>query len=49
MDSVMELLEVCFKAIHFQFGDILPTEGRWTVVSSLSVVVSKNCMKFLNI
>jgi len=25
----MELLEVRLKATHFQFGDILPTEGRY--------------------
>jgi hypothetical protein len=27
--SIMELLEVRLQATHFQFGDILPTEGRY--------------------
>jgi hypothetical protein len=29
VESIMELLEVSLRATHFQFGDILPTEGRY--------------------
>jgi hypothetical protein len=47
VDSIMELLQVCLKAIHFSLETFYQQKEGMTVVSSLSLVVSNKYEVFL--